>query len=181
MSDIAWPEPILGQRCRGPGSHGESGVDLRPRRGASARPGRSQPAPCRQWSLTPCVRVAHRTGVAYNPADQHLFFSDDTGTTKRVYELDPGPDGLYDTPDDIVTSFDTTAFGSTDPEGVTYNTVQGVLHIVDGVNEEVYTVDPGVNGVFDGVPPAGDDQVASFDTTVLGVGRVRQNNCSVQF
>jgi hypothetical protein len=107
------------------------------------------------------------TGAAYNPANQHLFFSDDTGT-RSVYEQDPGPDGLYGTPDDIVTSITTSAFGSNDPEGVTYNTVLGVLHIVDGVNEEVYTVNPGVNGIFDGVPPAGDDQVTSFDTTVLG-------------
>ncbi|UCH82333.1 MAG: hypothetical protein JSW20_06780, partial [Nitrospiraceae bacterium] len=107
------------------------------------------------------------TGVAYNPYNNHLFFSDDTGT-KSVYELDPGADGFYGTTDDIVTSFSTSAFGSDDPEGVTYNTAQGVLHIIDGVNEEVYTVNPGVNGIFDGVPPMGDDQVTSFDTTVLG-------------
>ena len=108
------------------------------------------------------------TGVGYNPTNQHLFFSDDTGS-RSVYELNPGPDGLYDTPDDIVTSFSTSAFGSDDPEGVTYNIGQGVLHVIDGVNEEVYTIDPGSNGIFDGVPPTGDDQVTSFDTTVLGI------------
>jgi len=108
------------------------------------------------------------TGITYNPANQHLFFSDDD-KPRKVIELDPGPDGLYNTPDDVVTSISTSAFGSNDPEGITYNTVQGVLHIVDGENAKVYTVDPGVNGVFDGVAPAGDDQVTSFDTTVLGV------------
>ena len=109
------------------------------------------------------------TGVGLNPTNKNLFFSDDTGT-RSIYEMDPGPDGLYDTGDDLITSFATEAFGSFDPEGVTYDTALGVLHIADGVNEEVYTVDPGGNGIFDGVPPAGDDQVTSFDTTVLGVG-----------
>ena len=109
------------------------------------------------------------TGVAYNPANQHLFFSDDTGT-RSVYELDPGTDGLYDTVDDIVTSFGTSAYGNSDPEGVTYDTTRDVLHVVDGANGEVFTVDPGLNGVFDGVASeGGDDIVTSFDTTVLGI------------
>jgi hypothetical protein len=55
------------------------------------------------------------TGVAYNPGNQHLFFTDDTGT-RRVYELDPGPDGTYGTSDDIITSFKTGDFGNSDPE-----------------------------------------------------------------
>jgi hypothetical protein len=45
----------------------------------------------------------------------------------------------------------------------------GALFISDAVNEEVYQVTPGANGIFDGVPPAGDDQVTSFDTTGLGL------------
>ena len=52
---------------------------------------------------------------------------------------------------------------------MTFDTDQGVLFIADGVNSEVYRVDPGPNGNFDGVPPAGDDQVTSFDTAGLGV------------
>ncbi len=109
-------------------------------------------------------------GVAYNPANHHLFFShEDDDDPKRVFELDPGPDGLYNTPDDVVTSFSTSAFGSNDPEGVTFDSSQGVLLIADGANAEVYRVSPGINGVFDGVPPAGDDEVASFDTESLGL------------
>ncbi len=107
------------------------------------------------------------TGVAYNPANEHIFISDDDD--RRIYEVDPGPDGLYDTPDDSVTSFDTRAFNSADPEGVAFDSWQGVLFIADGVNNEVYRVTPGANGIFDGLPPAGDDQVSSFDTASLGV------------
>jgi hypothetical protein len=107
------------------------------------------------------------TGVTWNPTNNHLFVSDDG--KKEVYEVDPGPDGRYGTSDDIVTSFDTAVFGNTDPEGVTYDSSQGVLFIADGVNAEVFRVSPGSNGVFDGVPPAGDDQVTSFDTEVHGL------------
>jgi hypothetical protein len=109
------------------------------------------------------------TGVTYNPENHHLFFSDDTGT-RSVYELDPGQDGVYATGDDIVTSFGTNAFGSHDPEGLTYDTTRGFLHVVDGVGGAVFTVDPGPNGVFDGVASlGGDDIVTSFDTSGLGV------------
>jgi uncharacterized protein YjiK len=104
------------------------------------------------------------TGITWNPADHHLFISDDTGQ-KRVYEVDPGPDGLYGTADDVVTSFRTDAYGSSDPEGVTYDSSDGVLFVVDGVNREVYRVAPGPNGLFDGT----DDDVTHFDTSVFGL------------
>ncbi|MEE8508265.1 MAG: hypothetical protein V3T07_04310, partial [Myxococcota bacterium] len=106
------------------------------------------------------------TGVTINPVNGHCFFSDDTGN-KSVYEVDPGPDGLCLTGDDDVTSFSTEDFGSGDPEGVAFG--QGVLFVVDGVNQEIYTIAPGANGSFDGVPPSGDDQVSSCDTAGLGL------------
>ena len=108
------------------------------------------------------------TGIAYNPLNRHLFISDDTGSPS-IYELNPGSDRQYNTADDIVTSIVTSDFGSNDPEGVTYDPAAGILYVVDGVNREVYRVDPGPNGIFDGVTPAGDDQVAQFDTLALGV------------
>jgi uncharacterized protein YjiK len=108
------------------------------------------------------------TGVAYNPDNQHLYFSDDSGD-RWVFELNPGPDGLPWTLDDIVTSFVTDDFGSHDPEGIAYNIYNGHLFIADGENTEVYEVDPGNNGIFDGVPPSGDDVVSQFDTAVLGL------------
>lgn len=107
------------------------------------------------------------TGVAYNPANRHLFVSDDDD--RQIYEVDPGADGRYGTSDDRRTSFDTQVFGSTDPEGLAYDPLQRVLFIADGVNAQVYRVAPGPNGVFDGVAPAGDDQVTSFDTQAHGL------------
>jgi hypothetical protein len=85
------------------------------------------------------------TGVTVNPNNNHLFFSDDTGT-RSIYELNPGPDGILWTADDSVTSFDTRDFGSSDPEGVAWWSGSGALFIADGVNEEVYQVTPGANG-----------------------------------
>ncbi len=118
-------------------------------------------------SLTTTSFSDEPTGVTLNPGNGHLFFSDDTGV-KRIFELDPASDGLYGTADDIVTSFKTGDFGSSDPEGVAYDFLQGRLFMADGVNDRVYEIAPGGNGVFDGVAPAGDDQVTSFD--ILGLG-----------
>ncbi|WP_292179710.1 RTX toxin [Mesorhizobium sp.] len=107
-------------------------------------------------------------GIAYNSANHHLFFADDTGT-KSVYELNPGNDGLYNTSDDIVTSFKTSAFGSTDPESIAYDTKRGVLYVADGSTQTIYTVAPGQNGKFDGVASTGgDDIVTSFSARALG-------------
>jgi DNA-binding beta-propeller fold protein YncE len=103
------------------------------------------------------------TGLALNPANGHLFISDDD--QGRVYEVNPGGDGLYNTSDDAVTWFDTHSFHSHDPEGVAYHAVLGHLLIADGVNSEVYQVDPGPNRRFDGI----DDIVTSFDTQALGI------------
>lgn len=107
------------------------------------------------------------TGVALNPNNGHLFFSDDNAD--EIFEMDPGADGLFDTPDDIITSFDTRAFGSFDPEDVAFDSWHGHLFIVDGENVEVYQIKPGFNDIFDGVPPAGDDLVTHFDIASLGV------------
>ncbi|MDH4119360.1 MAG: hypothetical protein OEW30_18410, partial [Acidimicrobiia bacterium] len=107
------------------------------------------------------------TGAAVDSAG-HLYISDDTGD-RGVYEVDPGPDGTLHTGDDSVNFIVMETFGSTDPEGVAFDTTRGNLIVVDGVGEEVYTIDPGPNGVFDGVAPAGDDAASSFDTTALGI------------
>jgi sugar lactone lactonase YvrE len=114
------------------------------------------------------------TGVAFNPANNHLFITDDTGR-RSVYEVNPGPDGNYGTADDAVTRFTTgtydssSGFGSLDPEGITYAPDLGVLFIIDGLNREIYRVAPGPNGRFNGVAPEGDDSVTHFDVEAIGV------------
>jgi sugar lactone lactonase YvrE len=107
------------------------------------------------------------TGAAVNPANRHLFYSDDSA--RRIFEVDPGLDGAYHTADDVVTSFSTTPYGANDVEGVAYDPASGALFIADGENSEVWRVAPGPNGDFDGIAPAGDDAVTHFDTYALGI------------
>ncbi len=76
------------------------------------------------------------TGVAWSPANGHFFFSDDD--EYKVWNLNPGADGLIGTADDSWTSFDTLASGSGDPEGITYDTWNNQLFVVDGTNAEIY-------------------------------------------
>jgi DNA-binding beta-propeller fold protein YncE len=105
------------------------------------------------------------TGVAYNPHNDHLYYTDDD--ERKVFVVSPGPDGKLHTDDDIITSFSTAAFSSYDPEGITYDRIRNRLFIVDGMAEEVFIISPGDNSVFDGVSPFGDDHVTSF-----GVGQL---------
>jgi len=107
------------------------------------------------------------TGVGFNPNNGHLFFSDDI--RGRVFEVDLGADGLLGTSDDIVTDFSTNRFSAVDPEGVAFDSWRGHLFVVDGVSERVFDVDPGNNGLFDGIAPDGDDSVTQFSTTGLGI------------
>ncbi len=111
------------------------------------------------------------TGVSnINPLNNRIFFSDDND--REISEMNPGPDLRYGTADDIVTEFSTRDFSppSNDPEGVAFAPALGELFVSDGVNNEIYRVSPGPNGIFDG-PPAGggDDVVTSFDTAAAGL------------
>jgi hypothetical protein len=101
------------------------------------------------------------SGIGYNPANQTLFVADDD--RDRIYLDRPGPDGIHGTADDSVTSFSTSAFGSTDSEDVEYDPASGHVFISDGTGIEVYDVDP-VNGVFGD----GDDIVTHFDVARYG-------------
>jgi uncharacterized protein YjiK len=105
------------------------------------------------------------TGVAFNPANGHCFISDDDAD--EIFEINPRADGLCGTADDTRTHFDTASINNMDAEGVAFG--QGALFIADGVNKEVYKITPGPNGIFDGQPPAGDDQRSQFDTASLGL------------
>jgi DNA-binding beta-propeller fold protein YncE len=103
------------------------------------------------------------TGVAYKASNNRLFFSDDSNP--RIYEVATGPDNVHGTSDDVVTSFATGPFGSNDPEGITYNPTENALYIADGVNDEIYKVLPGPDGLFNG----SGDIVTSFDTASFGI------------
>ncbi len=60
--------------------------------------------------------------------------------------------------------------GSTDPEGLSYDLARNVLYLSSGVENKIFTISPGANGKFDGVPAdGGDDVVTSFDTLPLGI------------
>ncbi|NIW43399.1 MAG: hypothetical protein GWN14_00860, partial [candidate division Zixibacteria bacterium] len=83
------------------------------------------------------------------------------------FEVHVGDDGIYCTSDDIVTFIDTLSFNDDDPEGVAYG--NGRLFVTDGVGREVNVIHWGDNGVFDGLPPDGDDTWTHFDTDSLGL------------
>jgi Bacterial Ig domain len=107
------------------------------------------------WSREP-------TGAGFNPVNGTLFVSDDDAN--RVFAVRPGPDGRYGTTDDARTSVNTLAFGSDDPEGTEFDPGTGHLMVVDGVNREVYDIDP-VNEAFGD----GDDVATHFDLEQHGV------------
>jgi DNA-binding beta-propeller fold protein YncE len=108
------------------------------------------------------------TGVAFNPANGHLFFCDDDAD--KVFEINPGADSLLFTADDTRTFFSVRPImSSLDAEGIAFNASKGYLYIADGLNSEVWEIRPGTNGLFDGVPPGGDDQVSHFDTSRFGI------------
>lgn len=105
-------------------------------------------------------------GVAVNPANGAVFIADDNAD--RVFEIRPGADGKLCTSDDSRTSISTRAFDDFDPEGVAFG--QGLLFVADGEGAEVNVIAPGANGVFDGLPPVGDDVLSDhFDTARLGI------------
>jgi hypothetical protein len=110
---------------------------------------------------------AEPVGVGVNPSNEHLFYSDDD--TRRVFEVLAGPDGTFHTPDDIRTFFSTLAFGANDPEGLAYDSVNIRLFIAGGEDSEVWRLEPGPDGSFNGPPPAGDDVLFHFDTIALGL------------
>lgn len=104
------------------------------------------------------------TDIAFNLTNGHYFISSDL--KKRVYELDLGLDGQFGTGDDSTTFISTMDFGDNDTEGVGYG--DGKLFVTDGTGHRIYVVSPGLNGLFDGVTPTGDDEVTSFDVGIYG-------------
>lgn len=99
------------------------------------------------------------TGIAFNPANNFLYTTDDTGD-RGVFELNPGSDGQYNTNDDVITYYNTGS--NSDPEGVAYG--QGRLYVSDGANGELLTINLGANGVLNPT-----DTITQFDTDQFGI------------
>lgn len=105
------------------------------------------------------------TDVALDPDSDRWYFSDDG--RREILEMVMGADDRFGTGDDQARVISTESFGSLDPEGIAFG--QGTLFISDGVAAEVYRLSPGADGAFNGLPPDGDDEVSSFDTSSLGI------------
>ncbi|HEX5769895.1 MAG TPA: PKD domain-containing protein, partial [Nocardioidaceae bacterium] len=92
------------------------------------------------------------------------YVSDDS--KRDVHEVVAGGDGRFGTGDDTVTSFDTAAFGNTDPEGLDYDTATNSVWVVDGIDKEVFRYRPGSDGRFG----TADDIRSRFDIGKYGAG-----------
>ena len=96
------------------------------------------------------------TGLTYDSASDRLFISDDA--TRRIYQIDAGNDGTFGTSDDnLVESFGTRDFGSTDPEDLAFNPSSGTLFVADGLNSRIYEI--ATNGSL----------ISSFSTSSFGL------------
>ncbi|HYJ68138.1 MAG TPA: hypothetical protein VEX15_10820 [Nocardioidaceae bacterium] len=103
------------------------------------------------WSNEP-------TDVAFNPTTGQTYYSDDDKKSLFVQAAAGG------TP----TNFKTSTFGLTDPEGVAYDPNHNWIWASDGVGSQVFKLQPGPNGVFNGVPPGGDDIATQYDLLKYG-------------
>jgi hypothetical protein len=103
--------------------------------------------------------------IAIDPLSRHFFISDDN--QKRVFDVDIGRDGRPGTGDDTIRSFSTVVYGNSDPEGLAFGD-DGTLYLTNGVGAKVHRIRPGVNGIFDGMPPNGDDVAGEWATGPLG-------------
>lgn len=114
-------------------------------------------------------------GTAVDQATHLLYSSHDS--ERRVFIFSPGADGQFnDLGDSKVRDFLVSGVCDgtmcvDDPEGLAFQA--GHLYIGDAHGKELWDVGPGTNGIFDGPPADGGDDVllGHFDTSALG-----QNN-----
>jgi hypothetical protein len=114
------------------------------------------------WSSEP-------TGVAYDRPHGQLYVSDDD--LNRIYIVPgPGIDKRWGTADDSPpTNISSSAIGATDNEDVAYDSKRNNLVLIDGVNDELYRLNPGPNGIFDGIKPGSDDVATHTDLERFGI------------
>ena len=118
----------------------------------------------------PPLTFSHEpSGVAYNYKNKKLYFTDDN--TNKLFELNAGSDGEFNTNDDLVREFNLALIGSLDASGVTVDTSRGAfghILVVDegfklGGDGEVYDIDL-VDNKLDQTDPW-----TNFDVFSLGV------------
>lgn len=114
----------------------------------------------RTYNVTPFTTEPVGVEIEVDPINGHFFISDDSH--KTVYDIDLGPDRLFRTSDDIVRSFLTTSFGNNDPEGIAIG--GGRMYLTDGVGKQIFVLNPGPNGRYEGVGAGKDDTVTSWST-----------------
>jgi hypothetical protein len=108
------------------------------------------------------------TGVAFDPAGGRLWFADDVRGS--IHQVLFGSDGIFGTGDDVITDLDDVdSTGCDDLEDVTYDNLNNRLFIASGGSQEICRLDRGPNGVFDGLPPTGDDVVTTFSVAQYGI------------
>lgn len=89
------------------------------------------------------------TGLDYNPANKHLYVSNDGG--RWIEDIDPGPDGIQGNGNETSTFLLTSSFGLLDAEDVAWDPVGGQIFIAGGLENKITAVSPGPNGIFDGI------------------------------
>ena len=106
-------------------------------------------------------------GITFQSATRTFYISDDT-TPDAVYVLTVGPDGLLHTSDDTRRSFDVGNF-PTDPEDTAFDNARNELWVAGGIFNTVHRLRPGPNGIFNGIPSVGDDQILTINVSPFGV------------
>jgi DNA-binding beta-propeller fold protein YncE len=108
------------------------------------------------------------TGVAFDPAGGRLWFADDVRGS--IHQVLFGSDGIFGTADDVITDLDdVNSTGCDDLEDLTYDNLNNRIFIASGGGQEICRLDRGPNGVFDGLPPTGDDVVTTFSVAQWGI------------
>ena len=60
----------------------------------------------------------------------------------QIFRIDPGPNGLFDGTDDVVSCFDTKSLGIRDPEGMTIDPATGDFYVVGLTDRGVAVASP---------------------------------------
>jgi hypothetical protein len=126
-------------------------------------------------STTTLAYTTEPVGITFQSSTRTFYISDDT-TPDAVYVVTVGPDGLLNSSDDTRRSFDVGNF-PTDPEDTAFDNARNELWVSGGIFNTVHRLRPGPNGIFNGIPPVGDDQILTINVATFGVTDVEASRC----